>query len=383
MAGSTPETQAKLFTPFTLGGSKDPVQLKHRIVMAPLTRVRTGDSGVCSDLVAAYYAQRATDGGLIIAEAANISPSARGYYGSPGLFTQEQVEGWKLVSEAIHDKGGKVFVQLWHTGRVSHPLNQPGGILPVSSAATDMTGVTSDAVTPEGRSKHVTPRALDISEIPGIAEDYKKAALNALAGGCDGVELHAANGYIIEQFLCDGVNTRTDAYGGPLENRARFLFEMLESILSVVDSSKVGIRLSPFGVTFGCTDSSPLETYSYVIKKLNDYNLAYIHIIEPRGQHFKSELVPEGGIAPVLRPLYKGVYMTASGFKREEAIKVVEEGTVNLVAFGRDFISNPDLVKRIELDLPLNKGYIKTYQYLNKDTPPELGYTDYPFYEAK
>jgi len=380
MAPTTPESKPKLFTPFSFG---DNVQLKHRIVMAPLTRVRTGDAGVCNELVASYYAQRATDGGLIIAEAANISPSARGYYGSPGLFTQEQVEGWKLVTKAIHDKGGKVFVQMWHTGRVSHPLNQPNGILPVCSTATDMTNVTSDAVTPEGRSKHVTPRALEIEEIPGIVEDYKRAALNALAGGHDGVELHAANGYIIEQFLCDGVNKRTDKYGGSLENRARFLFEMLDGILSVVDSSKVGIRLSPFGVTFGCTDSNPLETYSYVINKLNDYNLAYLHVIEPRQQHFKSELVPEGGITPIFRKIYKGVYMTASGYDRAEAIRVVEDGTADLVAFGRDFISNPDLVKRLEHNLPFNPGYVKTYQYLNKDTPPELGYSDYPFYEDK
>lgn len=383
MAPSISETKPKLFSPFTLGGSKDSVQLKHRVVMAPLTRVRTGDAGICNELVAAYYSQRATDGGLTIAEAANISPTARGYFGAPGLFTPKQVEGWKLVSKAIHDKGGKVFVQMWHTGRVSHPLNQPNGILPVSSTATNMEGVKSDAVTPEGRSKHVTPRALDIEEIPGIVEDYKRAALNALAGGLDGVELHAANGYLIEQFLCDGVNKRTDAYGGSLANRARFLFEVLEGVLSVVDSSKVGIRLSPFGVTFGCTDSNPLETYSYVIKKLNDYNLAYIHIIEPRGQHFKSELVPEGGIAPIFRPLYKGVYMTASGYDRAEAVQAVEEGKVDLVAFGRDFISNPDLVMRLEQDLPLNPGYVKTYQYLNKDTPLELGYTDYPFYEEK
>lgn len=382
MAPATSGTP-KLFTPLTLGGKNDPVQLKHRVVMAPLTRVRTGDAGVCNDLVATYYSQRASDGGLIIAEAANISPTARGYYGSPGLFTAEQIEGWKLVSKAIHDKGGKVFVQMWHVGRVSHPLNQPGGILPVSSTASSMEDVKSDAVTSEGRSKHVTPRALEINEIPAIIDDYKRAATNALAGGLDGVEVHAANGYLMEQFLCDGVNKRTDAYGGSLENRARLLFEVLEGILSVVDSSKVGIRLSPFGVTFGCTDSNPLETYSYVVNKLNDYDLAYIHVIEPRDQHFKSELVPEGGVAPIFRPLYKGVYMAASGYDRAEALQVVDDGGADLVAFGRDFISTPDLVNRLRLDLPFNEGYIKTYQYLNKDTSPALGYTDYPTYEEK
>ncbi|ETI50909.1 hypothetical protein F443_05648 [Phytophthora nicotianae P1569] len=245
MASATP----KLFTPLTLGG-KNPVQLQHRVVMAPLTRLRTGETGIPTDLVAEYYAQRSTPGGLIIAEATNISPTARGYFGAPGLFTSEQVEGWKKVTRAVHAKGGKIFVQLWHTGRVGHPLNQPNGVLPVSSSAVGLEGIKTSAVTREGRRKYVTPRALGTHEIAGVITDYKRAAENAIAAGFDGVELHGANGYLIEQFLCDGVNKRTDKYGGSIENRARLMFEALDAVLSSLDSTQVAIRLSPFGVTF-------------------------------------------------------------------------------------------------------------------------------------
>ncbi|GMF80916.1 unnamed protein product [Phytophthora fragariaefolia] len=198
------------FSAFTLGGKKDPVQLKHRVVMAPLTRLRTGEAGTPTDLVAQYYSQRISDGGLIITEATNISATARGYFGAPGLFEQDQIKGWEPVTKAIHDKGGKVFVQLIHTGRVGHPLNQPNEKLPVSSSATSMENVKSHAVTREGRKDYVTPRALNIDEIPGIIADYKHAAENAIAAGFDGVEIHAANGYLLEEFLCDSVNKRTD-----------------------------------------------------------------------------------------------------------------------------------------------------------------------------
>ncbi|POM75409.1 12-oxophytodienoate reductase [Phytophthora palmivora] len=377
MAPSTP----KLFTPVTLGG-KNPIQLKHRVAMAPLTRLRTGAEGEQKAIGVEYYSQRATDGGLIITEATDITKQGNGYYGAPGLYTQEQVEAWKPVTRAIHDKGGKVFVQLWHTGRVSHPLNQPNGGLPVSASATSMEAVTSHAITSEGRKDHVTPRALEAEEIPGIVEDYKAATKNAFAAGFDGVELHAANGYLLEQFLCDSTNKRTDKYGGSVENRARFLFEALAGILSVTDSSKVAIRLSPYGITFGCTDSDPLSTYGHVIRKLNDYDLAYVHLVEPFGWHFTGPLVPKDGISPVLRPMYRGVLVAAGGFDRAKAIKNVEEGLNDIIAFGRDFIGTPDIVERLKSDKPLNTYNQKTF-YPQPNDPLEKGYLDYPLWHEK
>ncbi|KAG1705991.1 hypothetical protein DVH05_002554 [Phytophthora capsici] len=313
-------------------------------------------------------------------EATNISPQARGYYGSPGIFTQNQVEGWKLVTKAVHDAGAKAFLQLWHTGRLGHPLNQQ---LPVSASAVSMEDVASHAITPEGRKDYVTPRALETEEISSIIEDYKVATKNALAAGFDGVELHAANGYLLEQFLCDKTNKRSDNYGGSIENRARFMLEALEGILSAADSSQVAIRLSPFGVTFGCTDSNPRETYGYVINKLSDYNLAYLHVVEPFGWEVTGDLVPEGGISPLFRPLYKGPLIATGGFDRAKAIKVVEDGTDDLIGFGRDFIGTPDIVKRLKLNKPFNKYNQKTF-YVSFDTPVDsypTGYTDYPKFE--
>ncbi|CAI5745416.1 unnamed protein product [Peronospora destructor] len=373
MTSKTPQ----LFSPLTLGG-KNPVKLQHRVVMAPLTRLHTGEDGVPTNLVSEYYAQRSTAGGLIIAEATNISPTARGSFGSPGIFSAPQIEGWKKVTRAVHDKGGKIFVQLWHTGRVGHPLNLPNEVLPVSSSAIVLDDVKIFAVTREGRRKYVTPRALETHEIPGIVADYKRAAENAIAAGFDGVEMHGANGYLLEQFLCDGVNKRTDKYGGSIENRARFLFEALDAVLTTLDSSQVGIRLSPFGITFGCTDSTRL-TYGYVLKKLNSLDLSYVHIIEPRGFHITGSHVPKDGMTSFCRALYHGVLMTSSGFDRDEGIKVIESGGANCVAYGRLFISNPDLVYRLKVNAPLNPWDRNTFYITNG--PLSLGYTDYPTLE--
>ncbi|KAF4040001.1 NADH:flavin oxidoreductase / NADH oxidase family [Phytophthora infestans] len=367
-------TTPKLFTPLTLGGKKDPIQLLHRIVMAPLTRLRTEEHGVQKDIGAQYYAQRTTPGGLIIAEATNISPTARGSWGSPGIFTAEQIEGWRNVTQAVHDKGGKMFLQLWHTGRIGHPLNQPGGVLPVSSSSKlENIRAGKKIVTREGRMEPVPPRTLELSEIPGIVADYRKAAENAIAAGFDGVELHAANGYLLEQFLHDGINDRTDEYGGSVENRARFLFEAMEAILESLDSAKVGIRLSPFGGSFGDKDSDPIATYTYVLHKLNEYDLAYAHLIEPRGYHVRNPLAPEKGSARQFRNTYKGVLIAASGFDRQSAVHIVEEGSADAVAIGRHFISNPDLVRRFELNKPVNEFDVDTF-YLGD----ERGYLDYP-----
>ncbi|GAB9470454.1 12-oxophytodienoate reductase [Globisporangium polare] len=369
----------KLFTPVTLGGKKDPITLLHRVAMAPLTRLRTGEEGEQTPLAVTYYSQRTTRGGLIIAEATNITPSARGSFGSPGIFSHDQVRAWQPVTKAVHDGEGRIFLQLWHTGRISHPLNQPNGQLPVSSSGklnhpTDGKKIA----TREGRMAPVDPRALETDEIPGIVEDYKTATANALAAGFDGVELHSANGYLLEQFLHDGINHRTDKYGGSVENRARFLFEALEGILQVVDSSRVGIRLSPFGASFGDRDSDPIKTYSYVLEKLNDYDLAYVHLIEPRGYHFLHPQAPPKGAAHLFRPIYKGVLMTASGYDRASAVQVVEAGDADMVAMGRYFISNPDLVRRFELDAPLTPYDADTFYFGDAK-----GYTDYPFLAAK
>ncbi|EGZ08556.1 hypothetical protein PHYSODRAFT_254018 [Phytophthora sojae] len=338
---------SKLFSAVKLGGKKAPTQLKHRVVMAPMTRQRMGDDGVHGPAVATFCEQRATDGGLLITEATNISAYARGYYGSPGLFTPEQVEGWKAVTTAVHGKGGKIFNQLWHTGRISHPLNLPGGAQPVSASATNMEGVQSLATTVKGRLLHPNPRALEIDEIPGIVEDYTRAA-----------ETHWRQASTVP------------------ENRSRIVFEAIEAILSSVDSSKVGIRLSPFGTAFGCTDSNPREIYDYVVKKLNDYDLAYLHMVEPRGMQQPAPDAPEGGVTSIYREMYKGVMIGA------EARKVVEDGTTDLVAFARDFISNPDLVERIRRVAELSPVDWQTV-YVPLDAPYEKGYTDYPFLVEK
>jgi N-ethylmaleimide reductase len=368
---------SKLFTPITLGGKLNQLTLQHRVVMAPLTRLKHGEEGVPPEITAKYYGQRATKGGLIIAEATNISPQARGYLGTPGIFTQQQIDGWKRVTDTVKEKEGNMFLQLWHTGRVSHPLNQPNGELPVSSSAT-MDTSTGWVPTSEGRKSHVAPRALETHEIPRIVEDYKKAAENALAAGFDGVEFHCANGYLLEQFLQDGINDRTDQYGGSVENRARFLFEVLDTLFEVVDSSRVGIRLSPYGMSFGQFESDPVGMYGYVLKKLNDYHLAYVHLIEPRAfaLHENPHAPTDGSMTRTFREIYDGVLMTASGFDRASATKAVDDGDADMVAMGRYFISNPDLVKRLEINAPLNPYDAKTF-YL----PGEAGYTDQPFLE--
>ncbi|TYZ58998.1 hypothetical protein PybrP1_002150 [[Pythium] brassicae (nom. inval.)] len=327
----------KLFTPLTLGGTKDPIALLHRVVMAPLTRLRTGEEGVQTPLGATYYAQRTTRGGLIIAEATNISPTARGAFGSPGIFSQEQISAWRVVTDAVHAGEGRIFLQLWHTGRASHPLNQPDNRLPVSSSnKLNHPQAGKKISTRDGRVDPVNPRALATDEIPGVVQDYKTATMNALAAGFDGVELHAANGYLLEH--------------------------------------KVGIRLSPFGVSYGDHDSDPVATYSYVLNKLNDYDLAYAHLIEPRGYHTLHPQAPKDGAARLFRSVYKGVLMTASGYERESAVQVVERGDADLVAMGRYFISNPDLVARFQQNAALTPFDLNTFYHGDA-----RGYTDYPF----
>ncbi|TMW60034.1 hypothetical protein Poli38472_000076 [Pythium oligandrum] len=369
---------SKLFTPLTLGGKKNALQLQHRIAMAPLTRLRADECGIPPECVADHYAQRTTPGGLLVAEATHISPTARGYFGAPGIYSQEQIDAWKFVTKAVHDKGGVIFLQIWHTGRLSHPLNQPNGELPVSSSANMPIDEYRTVSTSEGWTPLVRPRPLETNEIPSVCEYFRQAAVNAIEAGFDGVELHGANGFLFEQFLHDGINDRTDKYGGSVENRARFLFETIEAILTSVDSSKVAVRLSPYNITRGQRESDPATLYKYVFEKLSDYDLAYAHIIEPRGFHYESDLTPKGGATKYFRQFYRGVYMTASGFDRDSSIEVVEAGDADIVAIGRHFISNPDLVKRFELNAPLAPYDRETFY-----VPGEKGYTDYPSMEEE
>lgn len=367
-------SELNLLSPVELGR----YTLPNRMVMAPLTRNRAGVGNVPHALNAEYYRQRAS-AGLIISEATQISPQGVGYPGTPGIHSPEQVEGWKLVTQAVHDKGGRIFLQLWHVGRISHPLLQPNGALPVGPSAIAPEGMAS---TLEGEKPFVTPHALEIDEIAGIVEDYRKAAENAMAAGFDGVEIHSANGYLLDQFLQDGVNKRTDRYGGTVENRARFLLEVTEAVVSVWGSDRVGVRLSPASTFNDVSDSNPVETFSYVAKALNQFNLAYLHFVEPRvnedslnrwmkieGAEIRLAELTSG----FFRSYFQGKIISAGGHDRDSGNDAIASGNADLVAYGRLFISNPDLPKRFELNAPLNPYDRSTFY-----GGTEKGYIDYP-----
>ena len=360
-----------LFSPVEIGR----YALTHRVVMAPLTRLRSEVPGdVPSSLMAEYYGQRASRGGLIISEATAISITGRGYLGAPGLYSDAQVTGWRRIVDAVHAKGGRIFSQLWHVGRTSH-VDMTGGADPVGPSTLPYDGV---AFTKNGWVPVSPNRALRTDEIPGIVEEYRRGAERAFAAGFDGIELHGANGYLIDQFLQDGSNTRTDAYGGPAENRARFLFEILDAVVSVWPSDRVGVRLAPATRFNGMSDSNPSETFGYVAEALNRYALAYLHIIEPR---IDGNIEVAEGLAPVatkqLRKRFQGKIIAAGGFHADTAEAILESGDADLVAFGRDFIANPDLPERLRLQLPLNH-YDRTTFYGGD----AHGYTDYPFYSS-
>jgi N-ethylmaleimide reductase len=359
-----------LFSPIRVG----PLTLSHRVVMAPLTRLRSKVPGdIPVDLMAEYYAQRASEGGLIISEGATVSIGGRGYLGAPGIYSEEQVIGWRRVTEAVHAKGGYIFLQLWHVGRVSH-VNMTNCEMPVAPSVVPFEGVV---VTGDGFVPPSPHRALEIEEIPGLVEEFRSAALNAKAAGFDGVEIHGANGYILDQFLQDGTNKRTDAYGGPIENRARLLFEVLDATAELWGEDRVGVRLSPNSTYNSMFDSDPEMTFGYVADRLNRYALAYLHVIEPRVKGI--ETIGEGQppvASALLRQIYKGNILAAGGFDPESAEVIIERGDADMVAFGRYFISNPDLPRRIQLGLPLNVYDRETFY--NNDAH---GYTDYPFYD--
>jgi len=355
-----------LFTPVALGD----IQLANRVVMAPLTRNRaTHDTHAPHDLHVTYYSQRAS-AGLIVTEGSQISPEGKGYAWTPGIYSPEQIAGWKKVTDAVHAKGGKIVVQLWHVGRVSH-TSLLDGADPVAPSAIGAGGRTFDG---KGFVETSVPRALEEDEIARVVEDYRKAAMAADAAGFDGVEIHGANGYLIDQFLRDGANKRTDGYGGSIENRTRFLFEVLDAVTGVLGGGRVGLRLSPFSNANGLTDSDPMPLFTHAVKGLNRYNLAFLHLVE--GQTGGTRELPEGCSIDALRALFDGPYIANNGYDREMAIEAVATGKADAVAFGKLFISNPDLVERLRVNAPLAEGNTATYYGGGAE-----GYTDYPTLE--
>jgi len=365
-AGNQDAAASDLFQPVRVG----PATLPNRIVMAPLTRSRAGKGDVPGPLNAEYYAQRAT-AGLIISEATQITQQGKGYAFTPGIYTEEQVAGWRLVTDAVHAKGGHIFCQLWHVGRISHPDLQRWGQLPVAPSAIKPEG---QAFTETGFKPLVTPRALDTDEIPGIVRDYAHAAECAKRAGFDGVEIHAANSYLLDQFIRDSTNKRTDRYGGSVENRTRFALEVVEAVTKVWGGGeRVGIRLSPLAPQPGNTplDSDPMGTHGTLVERLNDFGLVYIHCIEGATQESREE--PPGFSFQRLRRMFRGLYMANNGYDLALALRARREDLADLICFGRPFIANPDLVERLRTGAPL------------ADAPKETwygggahGYTDYP-----
>ncbi|WGR98362.1 alkene reductase [Bradyrhizobium sp. ISRA443] len=357
----------KLFEPFKLG----PLTLPNRLVMAPLTRNRAVPPGmVPSPLAVDYYAQRAS-AGLLISEASQVSQQGQGYQDTPGIYSKEQVEGWKKVTDRVHERGGRIFIQLWHVGRISHTSLQPGGGKPVAPSAIRAKGKTFVNGTFTDISE---PRALELSEIPGIIDDFKRGTANALAAGFDGVEIHGANGYLLDQFARNGTNKRTDAYGGSIENRAKLMLEVSKAVAAEAGADRTGIRISPVTPANDASDSNPQPLFDYIVDHLNALKLAYIHVIEGA----------TGGprdIAPFdyasLRTRFKQAYIANNGYDFALANKGLDAGAADLIAFGKPFISNPDLVERLKKGAPLNDWDKATFY-----GGGAKGYTDYPTLKA-
>jgi 2,4-dienoyl-CoA reductase-like NADH-dependent reductase (Old Yellow Enzyme family) len=352
-----------LFDPLKVGD----LELPNRIVMAPLTRCRASAGRVPNALMAEYYAQRAS-AGLILSEATSVSSQGVGYPDTPGIWSSEQVEGWKQITQAVHEAGGRIFLQLWHVGRVSHP-DYLNGELPVAPSAIAPAGYVS-LLRPQR--EFVTPRALAITELPGIVEDYRKGAENAKRAGFDGVEIHGANGYLLDQFLQDSTNYRDDEYGGPVENRARLLLEVTDAAISAWGTGRVGVHLAPRGDAHSMGDSNPLQAFGYAAEQLGRRGIAFI---------FTREFLGADRISPELKRRFGGVLIANEGFNRDTAQQVVAAGEADAVAFGKDFIANPDLVRRLQLNVALNPYDTATfYGYGLPD--PKVGYTDYPCWDA-
>jgi N-ethylmaleimide reductase len=351
-----------LFSSYRFG----PLELKNRIVMAPMTRNRAGKLNEPTELNARYYEQRAS-AGLIVTEASQISPQGLGYPGTPGIYSDQQVAGWKLVTEAVHRRGGKIFLQLWHVGRISHPSLQPGGALPVAPSAIKPAG---QAFTFTGLLDFVTPRALETKEIAGIVNDFSHGARCARAAGFDGVEIHAANGYLIDQFLRDGSNHRTDEYGGSLENRVRFLREVAQAVTGVWGPERVGVRLSPVSDFNDMRDSDPHGTFSRAAEEMNDLKVGYIHVVET----LNSPAQNKGRVTPAIRLKFRGAVIANGGYDLAKGNEILSRGEADLVSYGVLFLANPDLPVRFE------KGGQKLNQPDQKSFygGGEKGYTDYP-----
>lgn len=356
-----------LFTPVQLG----PYTLPNRMVMAPMTRLRAIDN-VPNSLMATYYAQRTT-AGLIVTECTMVSPLSLGYMNCPGIYSQEHIAGWRQVTDAVHEKGGRIFLQLWHSGRISHS-SLLGGELPVAPSAIAASGTLH---TPIGKVAMETPRALETNEIPEIVEQFRKGAENALAAGFDGVEFHGAFGYLIDQFLQDCTNQRTDEYGGSIENRARFMLEVVEAVVNVWGANRVGIKLSPSNTYYGMGDSNPQETFGYAIDALNRFDLAYLHLMEPNEVDLANRDVMNP-VTPYFRKIYTGTLITNGDYDHPKGDSLLKSGDADLVSFGKLFIANPDLPKRFELNASLNAPNPRTFY-----GPDEKGYTDYPFLELQ
>jgi len=359
-------TTSKLFEPYTLG----PITLSNRIVMAPLTRNRAVAGLVPSPLAVDYYGQRAS-AGLLITEASQISQQGQGYQDTPGIYSKEQVAGWRKVTDRVHERGGRIFIQLWHVGRISHTSLQPNGGAPVAPSAIPAKGKT---FVNNSFADVSAPRALTLEEIPGIIEGFKRAAANAIEAGFDGVEIHGANGYLLDQFAKDGANKRTDAYGGSIENRAKLMLEVSRAVVAAASAERTGIRISPVTPANDISDSNPQPLFDYIVDHLNALKLVYIHVIEGA----------TGGprdIAPFdyasLRKRFKGAYMANNGYDLELANKVLAAGEADLIAFGKLFISNPDLVERFKRGAPLNAPDKATFY-----GGGAKGYTDYPTLSA-
>ncbi len=349
-----------LFDPIRIGG----LNLPNRIIMAPLTRGRTGAAGVPDPLVAEYYAQRA-DAGLLITEATAINAQGRGWRNAPGIYTDEQIAGWRAVADAVHARGGHIFMQIWHMGRTVLP-KYANGERPVAPSEIKADGGMLDQ--DGNRRPFVIPRAITISEIKRTVADFAKAAERAVDAGLDGVEIHAANNFLVDSFLRDGTNRRKDDYGGSIENRARFLIETIEAVSRVIGANRVGVRLSPTNSYFGISDSQPHVTFPGVALLLNRFDLAYLHILESK---------PEGGLAPVsplIRAAYKGTLIQNGGYNFESGNEAIDADAADAIAFGTLFIANPDLVTRFRRRLPLAAPDPETFY-----TPGAAGYIDYPF----
>lgn len=355
---------SRLFDPITTGD----VTLANRVLMAPLTRNRArAEDDAPYEIHVDYYTQRA-GAGLIITEATQITPEGKGYAWTPGIYSPSQIAGWKAVVDAVHAKGGKIALQLWHVGRISHTSLQPGGQAPVAPSAIAAEAKTFDG---EGFVDTSTPRALDTAEIPRLIEDYRQATRNAIQAGFDMVEVHAANGYLIDQFLKDGSNHRDDAYGGSVENRTRLLREVLTAVTQEIDAGRTGVRFSPFSNANAISDSDPMATFTAAMDIAQELGLAYVHLVE--GQTGGSRELEEGNSLTELRKRFTGTHIGNNGYDRAMAIDAVDSGKVDAVAFGVPFIANPDLPERLRRDAPLNEADKSTFYGGGRE-----GYTDYP-----